>query len=268
MLRRSDERVLLIPNQWDGSVQHFYHFLLGYLMPVTLRIHRKKLKRVTVRDCGPMNRWFGPLESLVDIQIMNVGHVLHSFAGKLQPSVVLPSSDNPERFGTRDIREFTELYLELALPPRKIDLTERVTILERRLSDPYFDSLETEARGSGAERRSIPNLAQIVASIEGHERMTLFDASEVDLVSQLAQFAGSSTLVGQHGAGLANMIWLPKGGQVLEVMPPRPAHTINIFRNLARACGHDYEMVSQDSDHAPVDRVQFAMALDSFLRER
>ena len=33
-IKRSDhERIILVPDQWSGTVQQYYHFLLGYLAP-------------------------------------------------------------------------------------------------------------------------------------------------------------------------------------------------------------------------------------------
>jgi hypothetical protein len=31
---------MLVPAQWQGSVEHFYHFFLGYFMPVVLWLHK------------------------------------------------------------------------------------------------------------------------------------------------------------------------------------------------------------------------------------
>jgi len=259
--RREGNRVLLIPNQWDGSVQHYYHFLLGYLMPAALRIKRKKLREVTVRDCGPMNRWFEPLSVTVDVEIMNVGHVLHSFAGKMQPYCVLPTSDDPARFKARDIQEFTEMYRELLeIRPNK-GFARHITVIDRRVSDPHFHAADTEAPNSGAERRSIPNLIDIVNGLPYGDVVGTFDAAEVEIRNQLSSFSTTRLLVGQHGAGLANMIWMKTGGSVVEILPPGPSHSANIFRNLSQVCGLNYEAISQESDHAPVNEQELVAAV-------
>lgn len=259
--RNRSDRILLVPNQWDGSVEHFYHFLLGYLMPAWTEVQRKDLRFVTVRDCGPMNRWFEPLATRVNLEIMNVGHVLHSFAGKLQRSVVLPSSDDPSRFNSQLIREFALGYLNAAgIEPTKLPPS-GVSILERRSSDPFYNASHSEAPESGAKRRSIPNLVELPALLTSVDRYEIFDAADMEIGPQLKYFSQTSTLVGQHGAGLANMIWMPPGGRVFEILPPVPSHTVEIFSNLARACGHEYVAINQESAHAAIDLEQLASAI-------
>lgn len=56
------ERVFVVSNHWDGSVQVFYHFLLRYFAPITIWLRKDGSKRIAVRDCGPMNQWFDLLE--------------------------------------------------------------------------------------------------------------------------------------------------------------------------------------------------------------
>jgi len=251
--RSHSDRILLVPNQWNGSVEHYYHFLLGYLMPAWLEIQRKNLNFVTVRDCGPMNRWFEPLATRVDLEIMNVGHVLHVFAGKLQRSVVLPASDDPSRFDPHEIRGFALGYLDAAEIAAAELPVSGVTIVDRCSSDPFYNSSQSEALESGAERRSVPNLAELPALLGSVGHCEILDAAEVQVESQLKSFTRTSTIVGQHGAGLANMIWMPRGGRVIEILPPTPSHAVEIFRNLARACGHEYVVINQESAHAEVD---------------
>ena len=87
--RKVDERVASVPNQWSGSVQQNYHFLLGYLAPITLWLDRHPALEITVRDCGPINRWFKLLAPETDFDSINMGNIRHVFVSKLQPCQVL-----------------------------------------------------------------------------------------------------------------------------------------------------------------------------------
>jgi len=60
-------------------------------------------------------------------------------------------------------------------------------------------------------------------------------------------------LIGQHGAGLAQMIWMQAGGTVIEVRPPLPAQVETLFERLARVLGHSYRRIPQQSVHSRVD---------------
>ena len=52
------ETPMLVPAQWQGSVEHFYHFFFGYFMPAALWLEKNPVPRIVVRDSGPMNPWF------------------------------------------------------------------------------------------------------------------------------------------------------------------------------------------------------------------
>ena len=66
----------------------------------------------------------------------------------------------------------------------------------------------------------------------------------------------------QHGAGLANMVWLPAGGAVLEIRPPLPPTINEIFSNLASARGLGYLAVDQADVHAPVNAAAVVAAAE------
>jgi len=103
---------------------------------------------------------------------------------------------------------------------------------------------------SGSMRRSIPNLRAAAESIAG---TTVVDLASWSPHEQVVRMQGTRVLVGQHGAGLAQMIWMPTGGTVIEVRPPLPPQVENLFERLARVLGHSYRRIPQQSVHSPVD---------------
>jgi len=50
---------LSIANQ-GGSVQHYFHFLLGFLVPLVIRLENRPAaataSNIFIRSCGPMDR--------------------------------------------------------------------------------------------------------------------------------------------------------------------------------------------------------------------
>ncbi len=61
------------------------------------------------------------------------------------------------------------------------------------------------------------------------------------LREQIQIFSETKFLVGIHGAGLTNMVFMPKGGKVLELRAiTKETHIYNIFYVMASACGHDF----------------------------
>jgi capsular polysaccharide biosynthesis protein len=74
----------------------------------------------------------------------------------------------------------------------------------------------------------------------------------VDLPEQIALFSRATTVIAQHGAGLANVLWMPPGSQVIEIIPDdqdRREH----FSRLAEVVGARYSAVSQVGPHAAVE---------------
>ena len=57
----------------------------------------------------------------------------------------------------------------------------------------------------------------ILASERGYERI---EAKDLSLKEQIRIFAGATSILGVHGAGLANSIWMPGGSRVIELMDP------------------------------------------------
>lgn len=252
--RKREGRTALIPNQWSGSVQQYYHFLLGYLAPIMLWQQRHHVTHVTVRDCGPMNRWFQVLEGDLDVEVMNVGHFLHVYAGKLQPCVVLRGMDFPQEFDPRKIQLFRALMLRSAGLENLVDRPgDRTIVIDRMVTDPFYATSESEIDMAGAQRRSVPNLAQWAETSRERFALNIYDTTDLEVRDQVQLAAETRVLIGQHGAGLTNMVFMKPGGVVIEIHPPLPAEAVDTFALLARACGHTYVRVPQTGVHANVD---------------
>jgi len=259
--RLPDKRTVLIPNQWNGSVQQYFHFLLGYLAPIVRWSRAHPGQQIAVRDCGPMNRWFDLLRPEIDVEVMTVGDVLHVLAGDLQPNRVLRGMDFPDEFSSHELADFAtwtrEIALERASPPLG---STSIVISDRASSDEFFATSAAEWPESGSQKRSVPNLGQVVASLDAQD-VRVLDAAQVDIYEQILIHTHARILVGQHGAGLTNMIWMPKGSWVIEILPPMPDDAQPIFRNLASAMGHQHLVVEQESVHAPVNADQLLRAI-------
>lgn len=90
--------------------------------------------------------------------------------------------------------------------------------------------------GRGADkRRKIVNEPELVSLLGayGFDSVRLEDFS---FAEQVAMFSQVGVLAGIHGAGLANMLFMNKGGLVLEFVNER--YKDGCFFNLASACNH------------------------------
>lgn len=249
LIRRRKPRVLLVPNHWSGSVQEYYHFILGYLGPILLWLDKHPGKAFAIRDCGPMQPWIDCMLGHEDMVVMNPGGMLHMVAGKVHRTAILKGLDDPQRFNAGKLRAYRRLALASA-DVEDIAEPQALTVIDRATAGVFNASADAEVPESGAAVRSTPNLREAVAVFDD---AVIIDAAHVAPRDQLVQFVHTRVLVGQHGAGLANMLWMPAGGTVVEILPPMQPWVMPIFANLAAALGHRHIAVPQDGPHSPVD---------------
>lgn len=268
-------RVLLVPNQWDGSVQEYYHFLLGYLGPVLVWLERHPGTQIAMRDCGPMQPWIDALLGKEDLEILNPGAMLHLFAGRRHKAQVLLGFDDPARFKPAHLEAFRSIALRRAGIATSAAAAgggagvAGITVIDRATSGEFNATAAAEVPASGAAVRSIPNLREVVTSpsfVSPPDVVQVVDSAHLGPVEQMQLFSSTSLLIGQHGAGLANMLWMPRGSAVVEILPPSPPWVEPIFSNLASALGHRIAVVRQDGPHSPVDSAALADAVASVQR--
>ena len=245
------ERVLVVSNHWDGSVQVFYHFLLGYFAPLTVWLRKTGSKKIAVRDCGPMNQWFDLLGPEISVQIVKPGVALHTLAGNRSRHHVVTGLDYPRKHKQQRL-SVAIAAMQSFLP--KLDMSSApILIIDRATTDDFHSSSMSETEMSGAQRRSTPNLSNVCEEILVPDSYVFADMAMIAPASQVALAQHSRVLVAQHGAGLTHMIWMQKGSTVIEIHPPLPDEAIDVFRLLARALGHHYIRIAQSHVHADVD---------------
>jgi len=97
-----------------------------------------------------------------------------------------------------------------------------------------------------APRRKVMNEDTVVALVQqyGYE-IHFFE--DYTLQQQIAIMAETRYLVGLHGAGLTNMLFMPAQGKILELRNRQDDHN-NCFFTLASALDHDYYYLNNAGD--------------------
>jgi hypothetical protein len=132
-----------------------------------------------------------------------------------------------------------------------------IGVLQRNPSLPFYDSAESEIKSSGAERRSIPNIRDLMVLLDTEARTSIIDTSEASPNDAVSTYSKLRVLVGQYGAGLTNMIWMPRGSLVVELRGPGRLFDEpwdDCYKILAECLGHRYEVLKVQEDwHSPID---------------
>ena len=89
-----------------------------------------------------------------------------------------------------------------------------------------------------AERRKLINEAELQPVLSNLQFETIY-CEDLSLQEQVRLFSQTKVLVSNHGAGLTNMMFMPKGGIVLELRYDNDQHN-NCYYSLASALGIDY----------------------------
>lgn len=276
-----------------GSVQHYYHFMMGFIIPLIKVwpdvVAKAAGRQIYVRSCAVMDPIIDELKleglcilaesthkSLRDNAktLRRVGHRLdyHSEAGFDTPAAYDPAMFFMVRAQLSD-RLCAEIASERkALEPLFKASEPRVLIIDRLRADPFYRSEDSEAKSSGAQRRSVANMVELVALARSrHASVALLSLEGRSLSSQIALFSMVDIIVAQHGAALTNLLWARTGTNVIEILPDKLLESKLIplfFSNLCTVMRLHHHVLNQPFNHGPADVGDFATILDSLLSKR
>ena len=265
-------RIALVPKSplgEGGSVEHYYHFLFDLLMPLLLL--GKKLPEhfiVELEEVGPFMKSLpslcGDLVSLCTSEEFTNKENKHSLLG-MNPKAV--------RVDANELKSFRDGLLQrFDIKNVKPDI-KRVLLIERQPPEAYFKSKECRVKGGGSERRSISNHDDLMRWLEDNilepfefENIQLEKCSFKD---QMSLFNGASLVIAQHGAALANIIWMQGDAQVIEIGNDT---TATHFKLIAGARGIAHSLYPVDEAHCEIDFKDFSQwigahkELDKFFK--
>ncbi len=268
---------LTLKNHW-GSVEHYYHFLFGFLMPLALE--QKKINApagdiLFIRSCAIMDEHLNAIGfdgvEIVDSNRHNTIKI-ESYSDVSTKTVAdefieLWGYDDPDYYSYDKFCDFksilmTSLSNDIAKFSKQLkaymkDDTPRVIMINREPSDPFYLSQACEIKTAGDIRRSIPNFDSLFTAVGSEYKNTISVTLQgKSLAYQIALFKHADVIIAQHGAALANIIWCDSSAKVIEIHPDDMLHSIqnkDFFRNLALCMHNDYRRVIQSGSHSNVD---------------
>lgn len=248
---RRGRTIFLVPTRprgCGGHIDEYYHFVFDLLHP----LHR--LLESTPSDVEFVLAPFGAnTERLGQIFPERVRVQVRDDLGPDVPSARLIGM-NPKGIVRRDgmyeglrRRVFENLGISAASPAEEILLIERLP--------PDEDHLErATVKWSGTLRRSIANHAELAeavgAAVADPDHFHNLRLENLPFHTQVQHFANARMVIGQHGAALANSVWMSPGSIVVELN-----HVDNVthFNMIARTKEHRYRMYRTSDAHAQID---------------
>jgi hypothetical protein len=263
-----------------GSVEHFYHFLLGFFVPLIFHLFRKwehaQFRRLIIRSCGPLDLLIRELgDNRIEI-IDKDEHrqIVRSTASNsatctdiLMPVklrfVTIRGCDCPAAYDKRKFARAREALLSIdSIRSEMHSLNDhspcgnaRILLIQRGPSLDFYHSERSERRRSGQERRSIANHEELHQWLRlDHDGCLNVMPEKLTFARQFALFSWADIIIAQHGAALANILWARPSATVIEILPNTlSSDRKDLFRCLARCMGLRYRRVRQDHEHSDVD---------------
>jgi capsular polysaccharide biosynthesis protein len=119
-----------------------------------------------------------------------------------------------------------------------------------------FRSVET--------KRGVLNFDELIPVLEKYH-IVVIDFSKYSWVEQYSIVASAEILIGVHGAGLTNMLFMKEGSTIFELRRKDDDHN-NCYFNLADACEHRYWYQLCEVDNVSIETQQnnFYVDVDIF----
>lgn len=257
------QRESLVYLQPVGLVEHYFHFIFDLCIPLWKIIENSP--RETVFVLNEFGFFTDQLQRLFPDRIRIEST---NFTGQSLPSADLQGL-NPRyvQLSKKDLIGFGN-YITQTLAADTRGPRNKVLLIERMPPNDYFRKAAVH-KGSGASRRSIPNHQQLADAIRSRLKAPFefqnVQLEKLSLEEQIHQFKQAALVIGQHGAGLSNIVWMSGDARVFEL-----SHDLELdhFKQLSTILGHGYSLHQTAGPHVEVDvdRVIRQLTTDASLR--
>ena len=251
LLAIRNKNILLVPTRprgCGGDVHEYYHFIFDLVLPVYHILKR------TPDDVEFKVEDFGRNSERLQQLLPNRIEIISSKAASVHPKRAKLVGMNPRGMARRSrvYDDFVkEVQSNVGIASRK---NADLVLLIERMPPPAGSDEHGASSRTGTVRRSILNHGELARALESlvlkPMRFLNVRLEELSLVRQVELFAQAAVVVAQHGAGLANCIWMAPGSVVVEL---NNADDISHFNLISQAKGHRYLMYRTDALHAQID---------------
>jgi hypothetical protein len=241
-----------------GSREHYFHFLLGYLLPIIHAQTRNKFTSFNILDCGPL---------MTPIIHETLNRLHYNFKIVNSNRIVKPYYLEPWEYkwpSTKDaantIQTITNTWKNFECPCAPCNTSENI-LLKRSTPHEYYTNGESEISGYGISRRHISNWPEISRHLDDHDiNHLIYEPGLHSLGCQIKTFSLARKIVGMRGAEWANIIWcnLKVHAKIFDPYPPAIELT-KLLQNRKVT----YNFSSTDSASTRIDPLSVSTFLNS-----
>ena len=232
----------------ENRVEHYFHFLFDLALPLSRLIQTTPPNVVfVIKDFGIFT------DRIVELFPDRVEISKDDQGGQGLKTLPLTGM-NPQfvHLNFLHIRNFKNHVRDVF----KLDVASdrnQVLLIERMPPNSYFVN-DAVKKGAGASRRSIPNHRELADAISAIVQTPLeffnLQLEELSFEEQIRHFDRAAVVIGQHGAGLANCIWMRPESNVVEL-----SHNLSLkhFRVVSQVMRHNYILQETSGPHETID---------------
>lgn len=280
---RPPAKCLYLPGDGPGSVEHYWHFMIGFLLPLVELLTSAEAPMAgtnpsrsiaLVRSCGPvMDRLTDEVLSTLSLRYTIVRpESIDTGWGKIARTVVA-RWDSEDSYLPKDHVHRAAQVVKDALADRPCcqegpSLKHSVLLLKRSPEPSYYrQNGPAEIATYGTGRRSLIGLEESAEKLTALGlRTTVFEPGSHNLACQIRAFHGARGIVGVRGAEFTNLLWARPGIPVVMITPKSMARRLrHPQRSLSELMGLKFFNIPTENDHSVLDVDRVAQHLSSSL---
>jgi len=123
--------------------------------------------------------------------------------------------------------------------PHPVDITVLTESFSNLMADK--DGSEVIYVSRLKSSRSFSNELELVELLRGTPGVKVLESESLSFLEQISLFSNARLIIGPHGAGLTNQIWMRKGGKVVELVDLDYSNPV--FEILASQLGHAHQTI-------------------------
>lgn len=243
----------------SGTRDHFFHFLLGYVLPSLKTALDEGISNISYEDCGPLlNKTLADICQLMNLKLIPADQATHfdlAPVARWDRWIIRPDGSAPSQNLTESFLLATNLVRDeiiqrsLSLLPTHIQ-TPEVIVIKRSQSHPYYQkSGQCSNPGYGRERRDLQNTDEVASRIADYGfSVRTVEMGSIPFAEQALIFHHANAVIGARGAEFSHLFWMKKNTDALMFATPirKPNHAT---RTLAHMRGIRLKEVPVAQEH-------------------